>query len=195
MANTALKSDPKERILKTAQRLFYQQGFRATGINQIIKEAKVAKASFYDHFDSKDDLGLAYLTDIARLSQCDCSNILKSDDDPKKAILGLFDFIEKQFKKMNFIGCPMQNITSEISLEINQPFQMVVIDRKDQLRNDIKDVLQTLTQQSVNHKQLNVETVSDSLFLLIEGAMTSSRIYRDIWPFKAARQTAELILS
>ena len=52
---------PRERILETASRLFYTQGYNNTGINQILDEAKVAKASLYLHFGSKDELGIHYL--------------------------------------------------------------------------------------------------------------------------------------
>ena len=48
--------DTRERILDTAARLFYAQGYNSTGINQVIKEANVAKASLYQHFPSKEDL-------------------------------------------------------------------------------------------------------------------------------------------
>ena len=53
-------NSPRERILDTATILFHQQGYNSTGINQIISEAKVAKASFYQHFKSKDDLCAAF---------------------------------------------------------------------------------------------------------------------------------------
>ena len=60
--DTVIKQQtPKERILKTVDRLFYEQGYLATGINQIIAEAKVAKASFYQHFPSKEALVLEYI--------------------------------------------------------------------------------------------------------------------------------------
>ncbi len=51
----------KERILRTAQHLFYQNGVRATGIDRVIVEAKVTKVTFYRHFPSKDDLIEAFL--------------------------------------------------------------------------------------------------------------------------------------
>ena len=52
---------PKERVMEVASKLFREQGFNSTGINQIIKESNVAKSSFYDHFKSKDLLALEYL--------------------------------------------------------------------------------------------------------------------------------------
>jgi AcrR family transcriptional regulator len=54
-------SDPRERILKVADRLFYAEGVRATGTEKIMSIAEVAKATFYRHFESKDALVLAYL--------------------------------------------------------------------------------------------------------------------------------------
>ncbi len=55
------QSDPRERILEAADRLFYAEGVRATGTEKIMSIAEVAKATFYRHFESKDDLVLAYL--------------------------------------------------------------------------------------------------------------------------------------
>ena len=46
----------RDRILQTAMKLFYSQGMKSTGINQIIEESNAAKASFYHHFPSKRDL-------------------------------------------------------------------------------------------------------------------------------------------
>lgn len=53
--------DSRTRILNAAARLFYEQGYHITGINQVITEADVAKASFYHHLASKEDLCIAYL--------------------------------------------------------------------------------------------------------------------------------------
>lgn len=53
---------PRERILGAASRLFYAHGIKATGVDRILVEAEVAKATFYYHFPAKDDLVRAYLT-------------------------------------------------------------------------------------------------------------------------------------
>src|SRR3954465_7327026 len=61
MGRTRETSEARQRILETADRLFYQDGIRAVGIDRIIAEAGVAKMSLYKHFPSKDDLILAVL--------------------------------------------------------------------------------------------------------------------------------------
>ncbi|MFN8345165.1 MAG: helix-turn-helix domain-containing protein [Spirosomataceae bacterium] len=53
------ENGPKERILATASRLFYEQGYTQTGINQIWEEVSVAKAGLYLHYGSKDEPGVA----------------------------------------------------------------------------------------------------------------------------------------
>ena len=55
------KSKARQRILETAERLFYAEGVRAVGIDRIIAESEVAKMTLYNHFSSKDDLILAVL--------------------------------------------------------------------------------------------------------------------------------------
>ena len=59
----------RRRLLDTATRLFYEAGIHAVGIDRIIAEAGVAKATFYNHFPSKDDLVVAYIEEQDRLGR------------------------------------------------------------------------------------------------------------------------------
>ena len=60
-STNAPSSTARSRILDTATRLFYAHGLRAVGVDTIIAESGVAKATFYKHFPAKDDLIAAYL--------------------------------------------------------------------------------------------------------------------------------------
>ena len=60
----AIASPARDRVLETAFRLFYARGIRAVGVDLIIAESGVAKATFYKHFPSKDELVLAYLDKV-----------------------------------------------------------------------------------------------------------------------------------
>ena len=51
----------RERILETADRLFYGQGIRAVGVDTIAAEIGISKRTLYNYFPSKDDLIVAYL--------------------------------------------------------------------------------------------------------------------------------------
>ncbi len=57
------RGSAKNKILATADKLFYKQGYSYTGIQQIIDEAGVSKTTFYVHFKSKEELGVTYLKD------------------------------------------------------------------------------------------------------------------------------------
>lgn len=63
------------------------------------------------------------------------------------------------------------------------------------IKSDIRETVAALKSSSDQHAQLDIDQVTDALFLLVEGAMTTGRIYRDTWPFRAARQAAEALLS
>ena len=57
-------SEARARLLSTASRLFYAEGLHAVGIDRVISTAGVTKATLYRHFPSKDDLVVAYLTQV-----------------------------------------------------------------------------------------------------------------------------------
>ena len=61
MASPTVAVAARDRILNTADRLFYATGIHAVGVDRIIAEAGVARATFYRHFPTKDDLIAAYL--------------------------------------------------------------------------------------------------------------------------------------
>src|ERR1700743_2291882 len=95
----------KERILDTASRLFYDQGYHVTGINQIIDEAEIARASLYNHFPSKTDLLLAYLDRTHAEWFEELDHFMASIQDPKEKLLALFDFRIMRQKKLKYKGC------------------------------------------------------------------------------------------
>jgi AcrR family transcriptional regulator len=58
---TRARSAARERILATADTLFYGEGVRAVGVDRVVEESKVARVTFYRHFPSKNDLVVAYI--------------------------------------------------------------------------------------------------------------------------------------
>lgn len=57
----ARASVARDRLLRTASALFYAEGVRAVGVDRVVGEASVTRATFYRHFPGKDDLVVAYL--------------------------------------------------------------------------------------------------------------------------------------
>src|SRR6201985_2253050 len=107
MATPKPKPDMKERILETADRLFYLRGIRAIGVDTIAAEIGISKRTLYNHFPSKDALISAYLK--RRFVQPK-----PSDKPPAEQILGTFDSLERRFSHKDFRGCPFVNAVAEM---------------------------------------------------------------------------------
>src|ERR1700744_1722808 len=99
------ESAVKERILGTASRLFYDQGYHVTGINQIIEEADIARASLYNHYPSKPDLLLAYLDNPHIFWFPELDPFLNPIEGAREKFLAIFDFRIQRQIKLKFKGC------------------------------------------------------------------------------------------
>jgi AcrR family transcriptional regulator len=181
---------PKERIIETATRLFYQQGYNNTGINQILEEAQVAKASLYLHFGSKEVLGEEYL----KAARVEWFGALEKWTAKKKSpiqkVLACFDFLEYALRTNEFRGCKFINMLAELA-DSNSNMQKQILEHKAKLRNYIKDfVKESLGSENVDHKEI----VGDSVYLLFEGAIVESKIYKDTWPVKSAKKLVKILL-
>src|SRR5262245_13531136 len=109
-------SEARQRILETADRLFYQEGVRAVGIDRIIAEADVAKMSLYNHFRSKDDLILAVMKyreeSVLEFFRLAMERHAKKAKNPLRAF---FAALKDMFELPEFRGCPFQNAAVELA--------------------------------------------------------------------------------
>lgn len=116
-------TSPAERIVATATRLFESQGYAATGINQIIAESKTAKASFYDHYPSKELLGKEYLARYGTNHLALIQTLMERSGSPDEFIRSWVRILKRQLKLKKFYGCPMSNLraqTADSSLVLKQ---------------------------------------------------------------------------
>jgi AcrR family transcriptional regulator len=107
-------SAARQRILDTAFRLFYARGIRAVGVDTIIAESGVAKATFYKHFPAKDDLVVAYLD---RVDEVWTDQLLSAaeaaGDAPQDRLVGLFDALTTACRREGYRGCAFINAAAE----------------------------------------------------------------------------------
>jgi len=157
-------NSPKERILETASGLFHQQGYNSTGINQIISEAAVAKASFYNHFKSKDDLCMAFLSARHEYWFSELNTFCSKSTGTKQRLLAAFDFIIYMNEKENFRGCSFLNILSEISQD-----QASILSLIQAHKNDLRKFFKN---EDVS------ESVSDHIYLLFESSIIESQLFK-----------------
>lgn len=111
---TATTPSARDRILDTAFRLFYAQGIRGVGVDTIIAESGVAKATLYKHFPSKDDLVLAYLdrVDAAWLGALRGA-ARDAGPGPRDQLVGMFDALTSACRRDGYHGCAFINTAAE----------------------------------------------------------------------------------
>lgn len=179
----------KERILEVASDLFYFQGYNQTGINQIIEEAGVAKASMYQHFRSKEDIAVAYLQGRHIMWMGKLNDFVISNKTNKEKIIGSFDYLNEWLMEVNYRGCGFQNIICDLP-QGNQKIKDQVVLHKNELREWIHNLLKTDTQLSVDNQNLG-----DEVLVLIEGAIILSQIQKEAWPIDSAKNACVKLLA
>jgi AcrR family transcriptional regulator len=114
MTADARPSAARQRILDTAFRLFYAHGIRAVGIDRIIAESGVAKATFYKHFPAKDDLVIAYLDKVDGVWGEQLRKAAEAaGPDPAAQLVGMFDALATACRREGYRGCAFINAAAE----------------------------------------------------------------------------------
>ncbi|MEW2429714.1 helix-turn-helix domain-containing protein [Micromonospora sp. NPDC047644] len=106
-------SEARLKLLRTATRIFYAEGIHAVGVDRIIAEAKVTRATFYRHFPSKDDLILAYLREVHQLERGMVDEALAADRSPVDPLLAIANSIARNIQSPGFRGCAFLNAAAE----------------------------------------------------------------------------------
>lgn len=114
MADTTKRASPRARLLDAADELFYAEGVCSVGIDRVIAEAGVAKASLYSSFGSKDALVGAYLKERSAGWQAHVARELPVRwETAEDRLLGVFDLLGEWFAAPGYHGCPFINASAE----------------------------------------------------------------------------------
>jgi len=173
----------RKQIVDTASDLFYRQGYNATGINQIIEEAQIAKSSLYQHFPSKEDLLIEYLSVTANATDAALRAFLRKYETPKEKALAMFDFLLKFSKQTEYGGCNFLNIAAELPAD-SKKIKAIIKNQKDGIRALFAEIL----------KPVKKEQLADELYLLFDAALITSKVHESSWTIKTAKAIAEKIL-
>jgi len=104
---------PRRRLLDVADKLFYEEGVHVVGIDRLIEEAGVAKASLYSHFGNKDGLVRAYLEEHFEAHREHVAQVLARYDSPRDRLLGLFADMQDSLVGTAFRGCRFVSASAE----------------------------------------------------------------------------------
>ena len=103
----------RQHLVQAALRLFQAHGYRATGIDAILKEADVSRMTLYNHFKSKDELILATLELLHDQLEDRLDTALQTITDPIDRLLAVFDINAAWLTSTSFHGCAFVNAAAE----------------------------------------------------------------------------------
>ncbi|MFJ9714056.1 TetR/AcrR family transcriptional regulator [Streptomyces sp. NPDC101234] len=184
--STAIERRPaRERILDTACELFYTDGIHAVGVDRLIAESGVAKATLYKQFPSKDDVVAAYLRQMDDGWRRQLrSAALAAGDDPRKQLLGLFVALE-QAARAGTLGCAFINAVAEYGA--GSTAHAIAVEHKATVRTWVRDL-------AAAAGATDPDTLAFQLTLLIDGTLAATRVEHAEAAAEAAKRTARALL-
>ena len=173
----------RDRILRAASQLFSRNGIGPTGVDTLIASAGVAKATFYRHFPSKDDLIVAWLQDrrsrwVARVARRAEERAVS----PAEILPAFFDAVAEWLETEDYRGCPYLNTAVEIGDETH-PALDVLRDYLSEVEAYLRSVLAAMGRN-------DAAELAPQVHGLLAGAITLSVARRNTAPAISAREAA-----
>lgn len=177
----------RDRILETAFRLFYARGIRAVGVDLIIAESGVAKATFYKHFPSKDELVLAYLDKVDGIWTGQLRSAAEAaGPDPADQLVGLFDALGTACRRDGYRGCAFINAAAEAMPGTSVHERTVAHKRA---------VLAWVRALAAQAGAADPEALARSLTLLLDGGLADGALAADPAAAASAKQAARQLVA
>ena len=120
----------KNKILETANELFYGDGIRTVGVDRLISESAVTKATFYKHYGSKDRLIVQYVRYRDKTTRERVHKLLEESASPELALRALMEQVSDEISSTGFRGCAFLNAASEYP-DAGHPVRVIVTEHRD----------------------------------------------------------------
>jgi AcrR family transcriptional regulator len=185
-ANTQAKGSARDRLLAAANELFYDEGIQTVGIDRVIEQAGVAKASLYNAFGSKDELVRAYLESRHARTAERLNSAIDRHTDPKLRLLAVFEAQRASFDDPSFRGCAFASASAEA-----RPGSATA-QATAAFRQWLRELLTRLAREAGAPEP---ELLAQQLHLVYDGVGLSARTDADPSAADAARAVAETLVS
>lgn len=176
-----------DRIRDTAFDLFYKEGIRAIGVEEIVSRAGVTKPSLYRAFESKDELIAEYLRDYdQRFRERFEAPGAEHPDDPKAHLLAYFDYLAARASRDGYRGCGLTNAVIEYP-DPAHPAHQVGVESKQALRARLRQLCRAMGAR-------DPDELADGLLLLIEGSYVSGQTFGKGGPARVLGTAARCLI-
>ena len=181
----------RDHIIHTASDLFYKNGYNLTGINQIIAEAGIAKATLYNHFSGKEDICVAYLQTKNATFLQDLAAFVKGKPEGKARIQAVVEFLVPFFHDEDFHGCWCVRTVAEVPIT-NEKIWAEIQLQKNKLLTYIK---QLVKENLAGKSEGEIEKLAQFVYMIYEGAVSESYLHQNIWPIENGMEMLGLLLA
>ena len=176
-----------DKIRRTARDLFYRDGIRAVGVDEIVARAGVTKPSLYRTYRSKDELTVAVLLESAETFWGYFDEaVLAHPGDPRAQLLTFFAALAARAAQDDYRGCPLSNAAVEYP-EKGHIARAAAQDHKRELRQRLREKARELG-------VANPEALGDALLLLLEGAYLTSQLFDTGRPSAEVGRAAQALI-
>jgi AcrR family transcriptional regulator len=160
---------PKDRLFEVASRLFYQQGYRAVGVDTLAEESGIGKMTLYRHYPSKDDLIVAFLQNSDEEFWGYFEQITREASSARGRLVAFFEALQAYATAPACFGCPFLNVAAEYP-DVDNPGHRVALSHKQVVRGRF---LQLAKEAGARRP----EAMADGMFLLMDGAYMAARMF------------------
>lgn len=185
------RPSPRSRLLESATRLFTTEGIRVIGIDRILREADVAKASLYSLFGSKDALVIAYVEALDEEYRADWQRRTEGTTDPESKILAFFDKAIEEQPAIEFRGSHFLNAAGEYPRPETDAERGIVAACLEH-RTWIHSTITALLNAKNGYPS---EEQASQILIFLDGGLAGARLTRDVAPLVTAKQLAIQLLS
>ena len=176
-----------EKILDVARDLFYREGIRAIGVDEIVRRAGVTKPSLYRSFSSKDELAASYLRQYdGEFWMRFEAAVAKHPGNPRAQIVEYLTGQSQRSQKPGYRGCGLTNAAVEYP-EPDHPARAVSEAHKRELRGRLRAMAAEMGAR-------DPDALGDGLLLLMEGSFISAQIFGPGGPSQAVARAADLLI-
>jgi AcrR family transcriptional regulator len=162
-------SEARSRLVSTATRVFYAEGIHAVGIDRIVAEAQVTRATLYRHFTGKEDLVLAYLNEVDRAMRAQADEAVAAGLPAADTIQALGTSIAHGIKSPGFRGCAFLNAAAEYP-DPQSPVHKAVLAHRQWF-------LETVTELLAKIRETGAEPAARHFVMMRDGAMAAGCLF------------------
>jgi TetR/AcrR family transcriptional repressor of nem operon len=185
----ATGSNTRDKIISKGAQLIHAQGYKATGIQQILDVAGIPKGSFYFYFKSKDDFGCAVIDHFTlTIGEIFAGHLRDARVSPLERLKKLLDYYESAFKKSGATrGCPIGNLSLELA-DANEALRGRLQVAIEGLITQIESCLDEAKNSRLLPPGLNTADTARFIFHGLEGAILHMKVVKSIEPIRTFRR-------